>query len=118
MNKKQAYALGYTLALLEKQYEVEITQVNSLEFDRWKISLAFQDGQNAIYGSHSEFYWETELPTSGSVYRVKDPGYDPDKERWARYDMEMGWTKSTDDRSFLDRPTLPFIEGRWPWKEE
>lgn len=119
MNKKDAYALGMAAALLEAQFDVEITEVRSDDFLNWEINIAFQKGQNTVYGKDHEHYWETKYPIFDGVYRVQVAELAEDETTGpviARFDIGMGWTKPTYDRAPLDRSTLPFIEGKLPWK--
>lgn len=117
MNKKDAYALGTAMAMLKKQYGLVDLTAHSHHWTDLELNKALYKGWNSVPDMEPEHYWEVGIPECDGVYRVQDCDYDPLDIRWARYDSTMGWTKSTSNRSSLNRPTLPFIEGGFPWKK-
>lgn len=116
MNKKDAYALGVAMAILKKQFGLADLNACSDEWEDWGLVKALYRGWNSVPDMGWGHYWKLDPPGIDGVYRVQDGESDPRDVHWARYDSKMGWTKSTDNRASLNRPTLPFIEGNFPWR--
>lgn len=116
MNKKDAYALGAITAMLKVQYGLDDIDVRSDEWADLGLNAAFYKGVNSVVGPDSLDYRNLDWPGEDGVYKVEDPLYERGEIRWARFDSQMGWTNSTNNRASLNAPTLPFVGGRFPWK--
>jgi hypothetical protein len=115
MNKKDSYALGVAMALLEKQYGIEL-EITANGPEKQKHIDAWLAGLASVEGQVSE--WNEEDPQIDGVYQVLST--DPDfgtNHVWARFIKSMGWSKYTENKADLDAPTLPIVSGAWLWKK-